>query len=38
MAELGAEGERVWPRLEEVAAVETEALVEGGEEEVFLWD
>jgi hypothetical protein len=38
MAEFGTKGERVRPRLEEVAAIETEGLVEGSEEEVFLWD
>ena len=38
MAELGAECEIVRSRLEEVATVKTSVLVEGGEEEIFLWD
>ena len=38
VAELGAKGKRVRARLEEFAPVEAEGLVEGREEEVFLWD
>ncbi len=38
MAELCAERERVWPCLEELAAVETKDLVESSKEELFFWD
>ena len=38
VAELGAKGKGVRARLEEFASVEAEGLVEGREEEVFLWD
>jgi hypothetical protein len=38
MAELGAERERMRSCLEELASVETEVLVESGEEEILFWD